>query len=209
MHLEDFVKTQPVREYERGQVIMLKGDVPSKILAIKSGFVKGYDIDAVGNEQLLWVGMPGDIFPSSWALGIWKDVEYFFTAFTDVELYTMDRYKITDFLEGSHVGLMEFATGVVGRVADTFRHLNAAEKARAEEKLIHTLHFLMLRYGKAGLPDGEHEIKLPLTHQDIANLLGLTRETVANELKKLKAKGVVDYDKFHFTIHKERLQALL
>jgi CRP/FNR family transcriptional regulator len=208
MHLEDFVNAQPVRKYERGQVILLKDDTPTKVAAIKSGFVKGHDIDALGNEQLLWVGLPGDIFPSSWALGIWDSVEYFFTAFSDVELYVFDRYKFTDFLETSHVGLMEFTTSVVGRVADTFRHLNAAEKARAEEKIIHTLHFLSIRYGKS-YPTGEREIKVPLTHQDIANLLGLTRETVAGELKKLKARGVIDYDKSHFLIQQHKLEELL
>jgi DNA-binding IclR family transcriptional regulator len=39
------------------------------------------------------------------------------------------------------------------------------------------------------------EIELDLTHQDFANLTGLTRETAATELNKLKRHGVINYDK--------------
>jgi hypothetical protein len=36
---------------------------------------------------------------------------------------------------------------------------------------------------------------LDLTHQDFANLTGLTRETAATELNRLKKRGVIDYGK--------------
>jgi hypothetical protein len=38
-------------------------------------------------------------------------------------------------------------------------------------------------------------LTLDLTHQDFANLTGLTRETAATELIKLKKLGVISYGK--------------
>ena len=41
------------------------------------------------------------------------------------------------------------------------------------------------------------------------NLLGLTRETVATELKKLKDKGFVYYDKWQFVVYTDKIADLM
>jgi len=44
-----------------------------------------------------------------------------------------------------------------------------------------------------------------LTHQDFANLTGLTRETTATELNKLKSSGIITYGKhtlYHVNVTK-------
>jgi DNA-binding IclR family transcriptional regulator len=46
---------------------------------------------------------------------------------------------------------------------------------------------------------------MSLTHQDFANLTGLTRETTATELNKLKGQGVISYGKhspYHINVAK-------
>jgi CRP/FNR family transcriptional regulator len=210
MRVQDFVCEYPVRQFDRNQTILLKGDAPETIFAIKSGFVKGYDIDAIGNEQLIWLGARGDVFPMGWALGIHDEVDYFYSAFSDVELYAVDRQALQEFLRTSHSALFEITKRLTKRLTDALRHLNAAEKAKAEEKILHTLYFLSLRFGH--LENGDEttrEITLPITHQDIANLLGLTRETVTVELKKLKDQGIIDYDKSRFIVHQDKLELLL
>src|SRR5438874_10215922 len=72
--------------------------------------------------------------------------------------------------------------------------LNALQHSRASDKLVYTLHYLGLTHGKSV---GQHKIELTLdlTHQDFANLTGLTRDTAATELNKLKKQGVIDYGK--------------
>jgi CRP/FNR family cyclic AMP-dependent transcriptional regulator len=210
MKVEDFVRDYPVRRFDRNQTVLLKGDTPETVFAIKSGFVKGYDIDAIGNEQLIWLGAKGDVFPVAWVLALQDEVDYFYSAFSDVEVYAIERQALLDFLRTSHSALFEVTKRLTTRLADALRHLNAAEKARAEEKILHTLYFLSLRFGH--LENGDEtrrEITLPITHQDIANLLGLTRETVTVELKKLKDQHVIDYDKSRFIVHQDKLEKLL
>jgi CRP-like cAMP-binding protein len=72
--------------------------------------------------------------------------------------------------------------------------LNALQHSRASDKLLYTLHYLALSHGHKVAPQ-VIEIELNLTHQDFANLTGLTRETAATELNKLKRSGVISYDK--------------
>jgi CRP-like cAMP-binding protein len=47
-----------------------------------------------------------------------------------------------------------------------------------------------------------YNLGLPLTHQLIADNLGLTRETVASEMSKLKKAGVVVYRRKQYVVDK-------
>ena len=204
-----FIKTFPTTRLEKGATILLKHEIPEVVFGIKSGFVKGYDIDAAGAEQLVWLGAKGDFFPVVWAFSLSPNVQYFFSAFSDVVLYKINRQEFLDFLHSNHSALFEVTKKLAGRLADASRHLNAAEKTKAEDKIIHTLYFLSLRFGHINGDANEREVTLPITHQDIGNLLGLTRETVTTGLKRLKDAGQIDYDKNRFIIYQDKLEALL
>ena len=84
---------------------------------------------------------------------------------------------------------------LIYQMGDSIR-LNALEHSRASDKLVYTLHYLSLSHGRPlGGNGNKVELTLDLTHQDLANLTGLTRETAATELNKLKKQGVIEYGK--------------
>lgn len=207
---KSFIRKFPTARFEKGATILLKEETPEVVYGIKSGFVKGYDIDAAGSEQLIWLGAKGDFFPVVWAFSLSPNVQYFFSAFTDVVVHKVDRQAFLEFLQSNRSALFEVTKRLVARLEEVSRHLNAAEKTKAEEKIIHTLYFLSLRFGHITNGDeNEREVTLPITHQDIGSLLGLTRETVTTELKKLKDAGQIDYDKNRFVMYQDKLEALL
>ncbi|HEU4913925.1 MAG TPA: helix-turn-helix domain-containing protein [Candidatus Saccharimonadales bacterium] len=112
------------------------------------------------------------------------------------------------FLNENHEALAEITQELAVRLINTYHHLNAAEKAKAEEKIIYSLYFLANRFASLAKQAG-HQISLPVTHQDIAGLIGLSRETASQELKKLKDAGLIHYDKYRFMIDREKLQEAL
>jgi CRP-like cAMP-binding protein len=88
--------------------------------------------------------------------------------------------------------------------------LNALQHSRASDKLIYTLHYLAVSHGRPTSDPQVIEILLALTHQDFANLTGLTRETTATELNKLKTRKVISYGKrVPYTVNLKQLNALL
>jgi CRP-like cAMP-binding protein len=206
--LSEFVRQYPVQSYRKNETIIFQDDQPATLFFIKSGFIKGYDIDSQGDEQLLWIGSPGDIFPIVWAFNITPTVEYFVTAFTDTEVYAVRRSEFNDFIANNPLALRELTQQLATHLNHTYSQLNFREKSRAEEKVIHSLNYLSQRFG------GIHqrpvrEISLPITHQDVASLTGVSRETVTSELKKLKDQGFIYYDKYQFIVHQKRLEAIL
>jgi CRP/FNR family cyclic AMP-dependent transcriptional regulator len=55
------------------------------------------------------------------------------------------------------------------------------------ERLVHLLLELAEQYGRAS--DGGVELRIKLSHQDLANIIGSTRETVTVVLGELQAEG--------------------
>jgi CRP-like cAMP-binding protein len=86
--------------------------------------------------------------------------------------------------------------------------VTALEQSRARDKIILTLYYLLFRYGKQTKP-GKFTINLALTHNVIASLVGLTRETTTTELSKLKKQKVVQYSHHTYTIDKPLLERML
>ncbi len=203
-NLSEFVRQYPIKTFKRNETLIFQDDQPTEIYFIKSGFVKGYDIDSQGTEQLLWLGSEGDFVPLSWVFDAEPAVPYFFSALGNVEVFAIRRSALQEFLANNHEALAEITQVLALRLINTFHHLNAAEKARAEDKIIYSLYFLAQRFGSL-----TKQVSLPITHQDIAGLIGLSRETVSQELKKLKDAGYIQYDKYKFVIDQEKLQTRL
>ncbi len=86
--------------------------------------------------------------------------------------------------------------------------INALEQSKANEKVLSTIHYLALRFGRDIRPH-RVEIQLPLTQQDLANFMGLTRETASMELKKLQKKGVINYSNQRYIVNTNTLDSYL
>ncbi len=75
------------------------------------------------------------------------------------------------------------------------------------DKLIYTLYYLCLRYGEAKAT--KTLIPLMLTHQNLAGLVGVTRETTATEMNRLEKQKVLSYDNQKYIVDVERLLNLI
>jgi CRP/FNR family transcriptional regulator len=60
---------------------------------------------------------------------------------------------------------------------------------------------LKLAENNGKMKDGRLLIEIPMTHQDIANAIGTTRETVNRMLNQLRKEGIVATDRMGFVIH--------
>jgi CRP-like cAMP-binding protein len=87
-------------------------------------------------------------------------------------------------------------------------HLHALEQLKAREKLLHILQYLVLRFGHEESKNC-YKIDLRLTHQDIANLVGLTRETVSTEISKLRKDKILTIKDLHYIVDTDKALRIL
>ncbi len=196
-YLHVFLDRHQVREYRKGEVIIFQGEVPRCAYVVKSGIIKAYNLSVGGDEKPVAFYEPDSTFPTSWVYGQVSNALYYYEAFTPkVEVYTIDRQEFVSFIKKRpELLFQELQHVLTDQIGATLR-LNALQHSRASDKLIYILHYLATAYGQPveGVPD-TIEIMLELTHQDFANITGLTRETAATELNKLKRQGIINYNK--------------
>lgn len=192
--LDNFLKDYISKSYRKGEIIIFQGEAPRAAYVVKRGVVKIYNLNSSGDEKPVSFQTEGEIFPAPWVFYKAPSALYYYEALTDLELYHVPRDDYLTYLKTNpgemYIQLEHLITDHLG----SMMRLNALQHSRASDKLIYTLHYLALSQGRV-LPTGEVEIMLDLTHQDFANLTGLTRETAATELNKLKALGVITYGK--------------
>lgn len=194
-YLHAFLDRHATRTFKKGEIIVFQGEAPRSAYVIKSGTVKAYNLSVEGDEKPIGFYSADNVFPAGWVYGKMPNSIYYYEAFSpSVEVYMLDREKFVEFIKKRPELLyQELERTLIDQLGGSMR-LNALQHSRASDKLVYTLHYLALSHGKQ-LPGDKVEITLDLKHQDFANLTGLTRETAATELNKLKKQGIINYGK--------------
>lgn len=195
-----YVRSQPLKKFPKDSILTYQGELPRTLYAIRSGYVKIYDLSSDGNEQFLGLAGKHDFIPLDILFDNMRAAQFFYGAFTPVEAYAVNCKDFMDRVRGDAVTLYMIAKMVTEKYHGQLRHLTAAQKPKAREKIVYVLHFLSVQLLASPIFQGK-PIPLPLTQQDIANLVGVTRETAAHELKHLKNEGYISYSKNTFYIH--------
>lgn len=195
-YLHAFLERHPIKVYKKGEIIVFQGEVPRSAYVVKTGTVKAYNLSISGDEKPVAFYSEDNAFPATWIYGKVASATFYYEAFSrEVELYVVDRAEFVKFIRKSNDLLYQELERLLNDQMGGALRLNALQHSRASDKLIYTLHYLALTHGKPPDKIGQIEITLNLTHQDFANLTGLTRETAATELNRLKKQKIIDYDK--------------
>jgi CRP/FNR family transcriptional regulator len=203
--LIQFLENYPVRNYKKGEIVVFQGEAPRHTLIVKSGVVKSYNLSVNGDEKPISFFTEHDTFPVPWTFQKAPSAYFYFEAFTDCTVYAVPRDDYVSFIRSQPDQMYRMVEAMINEQIGTAMRLNALQHSRASDKLLYTLHYLTLTHGSEVGPK-QIEIGLTLTHQDFANLTGLTRETTATELNRLKTKGVITYGKH--TLYQVRLDKL-
>lgn len=187
---------------------MYRGDMLYEVFIIKSGFVKLYDVDNSGLEKILHIVTAPSIIPFAFFSGNDSEIRWYYATLTKCELFTMPWESLRDAMKkDGALGLTimnQFSTDM----HELLSRLSSLGKSRATEKLAATLKFFTACLGDQQ-PQGWWSIPFPITHQLIADITGLTRESVTTNMKKLETQGIVRHPKQNILeIHKTRLRAL-
>lgn len=192
--LEGFLRNYLAKAYAKGEIVIFQGEAPRTSYIVKSGVIKVYNLNHSGDEKPVGFHVSRELFPAPWAFYKAPSALYYYEALTDVVLYHVPRDQYIEFLKKHPDEMFRQIERLVTDNLGNMMRLNALQHSRASDKLVYTLHYLIASQGKH-LSDEEAEILLDLTHQDFANLTGLTRETAATELNKLKGMGIISYGK--------------
>ncbi len=206
-HLEPLLDKAVIRRYSQGSTILYQGEVPRHVCVIMRGIVRVLNISTQGDEQIIMYHVAGEFFPASWVFDKTPSTLFFYEAVTDCTVAFVQKPTFVDFVLSDTVRARSLIDYFATNYSASMIHVNALEQPKAQGKLVYTLYFLCQRYGKK---DGNTiTIPLALTHKNLASMVGLTRETAAAEMNRLKRQGVLDYDKQKYVINIDKILAVI
>jgi CRP/FNR family transcriptional regulator len=203
-----FLKQFRVKRFKKGELILCQGEVPACVFVVKAGIVKTYNLTAGGEEKPIGFDIKDEFFPVGWIFGKVERAQYYYEAFIDSEVYCVPLDAYTAYLHTHPDRMLTILKELAGRYTGGQMRINALEQSKASHKVVNTLHFLCLRYGEP-FKKNVIKIQIPLTQQDLANFIGLTRETTGIELKKLQKQGILTCRKQSYFVRTDKLDELL
>lgn len=177
------------KKFPRGTPIYLPGEIADSIYLVADGLVKLCHLTADGKASTLAFIKVGEVFGELSLLEVSNRDEYC-EAVEDTTIVRIPRDALLPFMEAN----MQFVVAITKIVGFRRRRIENRLKsllfASNQQRLAHLLLDLAEQFGSA--VDEGIRIGLKLSHQELANLIGTTRETVTILLGKMKAEGIVD-----------------
>lgn len=195
--LEQFFLQFKRINYKKNGLIVRADDIPSGVYYIHKGYIKLYTLSEAGQELTLIIFKPRDFFPVIWAINDSPNTQYC-EAITAVELSRAPKEEFLRYINDNPDVLLGVLSKVLTRFEGLLERMGYIIFGDAHQKVASILVICAERFGlKKG---NKILIMVPLTHKDIANLIGLTRETTSVELKKLEKLNVCIKEGRFFTV---------
>ena len=173
--------------HQLDQVIVMEQDWGESLFLIRDGLAKVRSYTADGDEVIMSLLGPGDVFGEMASLdGASRSADV--VALTPLHLVKMRSAPFASLLGQ----LAPFALALARLEAGRLRDLNqrfALQSADATTRLLDALAYLARK--SSGGDDVQSEIP-PLAQREIALIAGLARETASRTLSKLRSRGTVN-----------------
>jgi CRP/FNR family cyclic AMP-dependent transcriptional regulator len=202
-HLQPLIDKSRTRNFSAGSTILYMGEVPQTAHILARGVVRVFSISDQGEEQIVMYHTEGEFFPSPWIFNKAPSTLFFYEAVTECSVAFVPRADLITYMQKQPERLLAMLDYFTTNYSASLIHVNALEQHRAHDKLLYILYYLCKRHGKT---KGKMvTIPFALTHQNLASLVGVTRETAATEMNNLKKQGILTYDNQLYEVHLERL----
>ncbi|MFB9275154.1 Crp/Fnr family transcriptional regulator [Cohnella cellulosilytica] len=181
----------------RKSVIFAEGSEKEAVYFIKNGLVKTYKTDENGHEQIVSFLKTGDLFPHT---GFFNQNPYPATAeaIVDTRLLAIP-VKV---FERLMLNTPSIAIKMMRVMGDKIRELQEKLQVLSGQDVKHrVLSFLLQLAEQHGdVQDNKITINLPMTHQEIANSIGTTRETINRLLNQFNKEDLLEVDRSRIVI---------
>ena len=180
---------QSEQVYSKGEVIFREGSYPSGIFYIKSGKAKKYKVAKEGGEQIIYVAntgellgyhaiLEGDRYPDSAA------------ALEESRIAFIPREDFFEALEHSNVLSRRLLKTLSHEFAVLANSLTLFTQRSVRERLALQLVVLREKYKVASQPG--QPVAINMSREDLANLVGTTRENIVRILSEFKEAGILE-----------------
>ncbi len=185
----------------RGATIFRKNDPSDTLFMLKEGLVKIVAPSEKGAGTILYILRPTDIFGE--LLLVEERRPFNALAVTDVLAGVLSREDFIEVLSAIPRVRLNFIRILSRRLAHVEKGATEFRHTRSYQRLAMVLLQICAEHGE-DTPWGVI-LRLSLTHADLAEMIGTTRETVTNQLNRLHRMGLVWVHGRHLVVNRRRM----
>ncbi len=180
-----------LKHIPKGQIIVYEGDSATEVYILKNGVIKVHDFDEQGNEKVLHIMKPPAIMPLIFFQG-GSQSEWFYTTLVDSDVYVISNDEITQAMHDNALLAVYLMHWFARETHELLVRVSSLGKTNTRDKLVAALKFLAVRHATERR-SGWRRIIFPVSHQLLADMTGVTRESATIGMKELQDESFVRY----------------
>lgn len=176
-------------QFRKHDMMFRAGSDGSNVYVLMSGRVKVYALAPTGRVVTLWFCLPGEVFGLA-EMARASPRMVFAEACTDAEALILPCDQLRAQLvsdAATAMQLVDMLSCRLRQLSDAMLNLIADDVNTRVAKLLLRLH---ARYGRP-LEAGGSLLDLPLTHQEMADMIGTTRQSVSSAVTQLRQRRLL------------------
>jgi CRP-like cAMP-binding protein len=183
--IDELSEMKPVK---KGTLILSPLKPIEALFFLKKGQVRLFRMNQNGKQFTVDILIDGNIFGESSTMSLTDD-QIYAEAMTDTYLCILGKNEFEDFIEKNPKIAIKFINILSARLKELY---SLSEKIALGDVRYRILYLLIKLSEKTGRRKNEWQtIEMKLTHQDVANMIGSTRETTSAILSQLKKEGYI------------------
>ncbi len=186
--LTDVTRLIVRRKYKKGELIFLEGNKLEGLYIINHGKIKIFKYTKEGKEQILYILSEGD-FIGELSLLNTEEVSYYAEAMAPVNICLIKKSDFDEILNQKpqiSLRILEVISQRLSKLEGLVQSLGTKD---VEARIAQMLLDLKAEYG---IEAADYiELTIPLTREDMANYIGVTRETISRKLSSLQEEGII------------------
>lgn len=184
-----------IQHMHKKQVLYSQTAPTNSVYILKEGKVKISWFTPDGKEIILSIIGPGESFGELALIGQ-KQREEMAQALEDAVVYVIQPEDMWSLMQTNPSVSLNLFKQLGERIKKLQSRLEAMIIKNTDQRIVALIKEIALEHGHIIAGDSQHrEIRLALTHEDIAKLTATSRQSVSTLMKDLKKQGLIKYDR--------------
>jgi len=185
------------KRFEKGETIFHAGDVIDHIAMVLDGSITIENDDIWGNRSILNHTEPGMLFGETYACIMGTPML--------VNAVAAKKSAVLFLNIGKVLKICPNSCGFHNKIVTNLLHISAEKNLHLSQRILHTSSKtirgrLLSYFSEQVQKHGSYRFTIPFNRQQLADYLNVDRSAMSNELSKMKADGILDFEKNTFTL---------
>ncbi|MDM5155644.1 Crp/Fnr family transcriptional regulator [Bacillus sp. DX1.1] len=177
------------KQFKKGQPLIHEGEKSDTLFIINKGQVKLSKLTIQGKEQILHILTSGECFCELNIFNCDEKSNFSAYAMEDTKICMLTKDNMDHIMERNPGIALKLLKTVTKRLAHTENLAQNLATNNPEVRIAYIILEFCERYGED--TDKGILINLPLTREEIANYIGVTRETISRKFSKFEDLGLI------------------